>query len=486
MEVVGMHTVGGRASGCSRRWARPRSLASLAIISTPFLIAMVLVGVPPSAEAATRVPPLVIVAPTDPTPAGGTFTARLLFTSPFSGSLKYSMVGLPFRATWNLTTLNSRERRLQVQIPLDTPVGIFAVRFRTLNAGTKRTYNFLLSISAPATPPPTAPPPPPPTVAPSRPDFQLQLPDSRRLVRLGGSTSIAVRIIRNNWSGPVRLTLDGVPAGASAGFLPVNPTSDQLSDLRIVIPTSVTAGDYVMRVTGSAADPRGDVVREALFLLRVRGPESIALAVASGGSVEAGRSAVIGELDVTVVNGDGPVAIGFEGVPTGINLSVSPNPLIGRSSLTATVAPGATIGVVSFTIVASSSEATIRVVGSLRVLPPASPTLRFFVTPVTPLPGESFGYVIASSVSALTLPRGSSTQILISVAPKGGFNQAIDLTATGIPFGVVAVFEATGTPNLVRMILTVPSNQPTSTSTVQVRATSGSLTAAIPIGFTVG
>jgi hypothetical protein len=468
------------------------SLAAAGLAVTTAISTTVTTGVPgligaEPAGAVVSVPPLVVDAPSRPVVAGGQYTARVLLTARYTGRIGFRVTGLPIGSSAQLVTLTSRVRELRVGVPSDAAVGIYQVRFRTTNAGRVRSDTFTMSVTpAVVAPPPTTRPPAPqaPPVA-QRPDFVLQM-DASRIVRLGDSTSIVVRVIRQNgWIGPVRLILDGLPSGVIAGFLPVNPTSDATSDLRLVVPSNTAPGDYSLRITGRAGDTGSEVVRETAVLLRVRGTESVALAIASGGDIGVGQTARVGEIEATVVNGDGPVTLGVEGLPAGISVSVTQNPLIGRTPLNATVAIGVPVGVVNFTIIGSTTNATTRVAASLRVVSNTSPTLRYIVTPVVPGPGETLGYGLSASAGAISAPRGGVAQLLYTVFPRGGFNQPIDFTVNGLPSGVAVLLEPTSVANVIRLTVSVPSTQPVGSSTIVMTGVSGSLSAAVSVPFTV-
>jgi hypothetical protein len=468
--------------------ARRRALSGLAALTLSVTGLLGLTGVTTPAEAtSTKVkslPAMVLDAPEAPVAPGAAFNVRVLFAGSVSGTVRYSLSGLPLGTRATLTVKSSRERTLRVTIPAGAPPGLYEAVFRTLNPGTKRSDSFLVNVNPPVTIPPTAPPTVPvPTQPQVRPEFQIATPETTKLVRLGGSVSFPISITRQNgWQGPVRLVLEGLPAGASAGFLPFNPTSDPSSELRLVVPATVPPGDYTLRVTASA-DP---VVRQLNLTLKIRGTEGVSLLVASGGNAEVGRTDRIGELEVTVVNGDGGlVTMTAEGLPTGVTISYGQNPLLGRTPINATVAAGTPVGTYNFFLVARKGDAVTKMPATVKVIASTAPTLRYTVTPVTFPPGEPVSFGLAANVVSVVLPRGNSVQISVTVSPKGGFALPIDFTASGIPSGVTAVLEPTATPNVVRLTLTAPASQATGASTVLIRGASGSLVGPIGVALTI-
>jgi hypothetical protein len=444
--------------------------------------------VAPQAPATSRsrsLPPMVVDAPENPIAPGGTMDVRVLFAGSTSATIRYSLSGLPLGTTASLTTRTTRERRLRVTLPVNAPPGLYQGVFRTLNPGTKRIDTFLVNVSAPVTVPPTAPPTvPPPTAAPIPVQFQIGTPENSKILRLGGAVSFPIQINRQGgWQGPVQLVLEGLPSGASAGFLPFNPTSDPSSDLRLVIPTTASPGDYTLRVIATA----GDVRRDLPLTLRIRGTEGIALLVVSGGNAEVGRTTRIGELEATVVNGDGgPVTLSTEGLPAGITIGFGQNPLLGRTPVNATIAAGVALNTYNFFIVGRKGDAVSKQSASVRVIAaPAIPTLRYTPTPVAAVPGESAGFGLAANPFSLGIPRGGTLQFGVTITPRGGFASPIDITVNGLPSGVVGSVEATGTANQLRVTLTVPAGASTGATTLTIRGISGSLRGEIGVPFTI-
>ncbi len=307
-------------------------------------------------------------------------------------------------------------------------------------------------MTPPVTVPPVVVPPtvPPVTVPVIRPDFTVSTDSVSRTARPGERVVVRVSIVRrSNWTGPVRLVLDGQPTVAGVGFLPSNPTPDQVSDLHIVLPSGTPLGDYTLRITGRAGDGPNEVVRQAAMVLRVVGDERVNLAIASGGTVAAGTTGRFGEIEATVTNGSGAVTLSAEGLPAGITLAVGQNPLSGRAPLFATVAPGVANGPYSFVIVGSTPFAQTRITASLVVGAASSSgnaTLSYSVTPVTPVPGDALGYGLGANTSALTIARGTTGQLLLTITPRGGFTGVVDVDVSGLPAGVVPTLQPTGTP----------------------------------------
>jgi hypothetical protein len=454
-------------------------------------LALLSVGAVPSAVAVSRtrnLPALVVDAPSAAVAPGESFNVRVLLTASTSTAIRFTLSGLPVGSSATLSSVSSRERRIRVGIPATADPGIYEGRFRTTNPGLKRTDTFTVSVTSrtPVTIPVTSPPTSPPvTIAPIAPAFQLASPENEQVVRLGTLISLPIQISRQNqWVGPVRLVVEGLPAGTTAAFLPFNPTSDPSSDFRILVPATTAPGDYTLRITGTA----GDLTRLLPILLKVRGQETISMVVVSGGRAQVARTSQIGNVDVNVVNGDGgEVTLSAEQLPAGIVITFDKNPVLGSTGMNATVTPSFSPNAIyNFVVVARKGSITTKSTASLRVVPTSTPPgLRYVVTPVTPIAGEPVGFGLSAIPSAIVMTRGSSAQVSVTITPQGGFNQAIDFALVGVPAGVVGVLEPTSTANVIRLTLITSNSQPLASTTIKVRATSGGLASEIGLGFRV-
>jgi hypothetical protein len=468
---------------------RPKSLILKCVVAAvAILTTLGAVGASPASGARTKaagIPDLVIDAPETTVAPGQIFNVRLLLTAPTKVVIRYVLSGLPAGTSTKLSTINARERRLQIGIPSTANPGVYQARIRTTNPGPKRTDTFVVRISGPEpTIPPTIVTVPPTTLAAITPQFVLSTAVAERFVRIGNTTSFSVEITRQNqWVGPVNLIVEGLPVGTTAGFLPYNPTSESLSEFRVVSSRSTAPGDYTLRIIGTA----GDQTRMIPVLLKVRGPESISLGVVINAPAQIGRKTRIGEIDVSVVNGDGEkVGLMADLIPAGLSITFGANPILGKTSIFATIAPNVSPANYNFVIVARKYEAITKVYSTLSVVPNLPATLRYQVTPEPAVAGEAVGYGLSTVFGSAVVNRGAATAVLITISPKGSFNGTIDFSVSGLPTGMIATLEATSTANVIRLILGAPDNQPQVSTTVVIRATSaGSLNSQVGVAVRV-
>lgn len=339
----------------------------------------------------------------------------------------------------------------------------------------------------------------------------LLLDPSTLTVPAGGQ--VAVRLLLTaNYTAPIRYSVTGLPPGSGATIVTLTARERRLT---ISVPANAAPGLYRARlVTLNPGVRRSDTVNVLVAgavpstpppttpsppvpspvpVPTVAAPpprpqapgESIAMQVASGGIVGAGRSAPIGEVEAIVSNGTGPAVLTADGLPAGIAVTFPQNPVNGRSPIVATVASNIPSGSYSFVIVARSNRVTASLLAIVRVVDGPGSSLRLQVTPVAAVPGEGLSFGLAANVSAVSVARGSAVQLLVSVTPRGGFARAIELSTSGLPAGVVARLDPSEVANVAVLTVTVPANQPVSVSTMQIQGTSEVLRAVIGVVLTV-
>ncbi len=166
------------------------------------------------------------------------------------------------------------------------------------------------------------------------------------------------------------------------------------------------------------------------------------------------------------------IYLGLSGVPRGVTVKLSRNPLTsGSSSTTATITPSATFTPRTFTVSVSGSSkgktarASFRVaVGALTPTPTLPPTIPATLPPApVPTPTTSTtsttraptttpttlalsDYTLAVEPTAVAISSGGSATATLRILRTGGFNQALDTTIEGLPTGMTGSVDAiTGT-----------------------------------------
>jgi peptidoglycan/xylan/chitin deacetylase (PgdA/CDA1 family) len=83
------------------------------------------------------------------------------------------------------------------------------------------------------------------------PDFSLSANPVALSIEQGGNDTVAVTLVRMNFTGEVQLTVENAPAGVNASFNPTSTTGDA-STLSITVGVAVALGEYSLTVRGVA------------------------------------------------------------------------------------------------------------------------------------------------------------------------------------------------------------------------------------------
>ncbi len=176
-------------------------------------------------------------------------------------------------------------------------------------------------------------------------------------------------------------------------------------------------------------------------------------------------------ITITRVGGfTGSVSLSASGLPAGVTASFNPASTTGTSSaVTFTALSTATTGVFPVTVTGASGALSHTTTINLTVVAPPTPD-----------------FSLSANPASLTINRGASGVVTITITRTGGFTGAVSLSASGLPSGVTASFNpASTTGNSSSLTLTASSAATTGPATVTVTGVSGALTHSIPISLTV-
>jgi hypothetical protein len=138
----------------------------------------------------------------------------------------------------------------------------------------------------------------------------------------GASGAVAVSLDRNNFTGPVTLTVENLPAGVTASFSP-NPVTANASLLTIVAPAESSPGSSTVTVRGTTTGG-GDQSAELTLTITPTGDFSLSalpasISLASGGSDQS-------TVTINRTGGfAGSVALAVTGQPPGLTATLNPS-----------------------------------------------------------------------------------------------------------------------------------------------------------------
>jgi hypothetical protein len=170
--------------------------------------------------------------------ASTTYTANITRNSGFSGSVGFSVSGLPGGAsgTFSPNPTTGSSSTLSVSTSASTPAGSYPLTITGTSGALTRITNATLSVTA----------------APSG-DFSLSITPGSVSVKAGGPASYTVNIARTGgFAGNISLSASGLPASATVSFTP-NPAGGTSSALTISTgPSTADTVSYPFSVTGTS------------------------------------------------------------------------------------------------------------------------------------------------------------------------------------------------------------------------------------------
>ena len=342
--------------------------------------------------------------------ASGTTTISVSDVAGFSGSVNFSISGLPNGVTASFApNPNSGSSVLTLTVSNSAVRGSYLVTI-TGTAGTKTANSSLaLLVNAPGF-----------SILPS--------PSSRLYIRPGSSTSTTIVITDYaGFSDSVSLAVtSALPAGVTASWIP-NPTTNS-SVLTLTADQSANSSPTMVTVTGTSGtlsattDVALNMLPNYCFQLYI---SPIPFALVQGTSTTA---------PITIAPGSegsftGSVTLSAPQLPTGVTASFSPNPAVGSSLMTLTTSSTAPLGTFWGDVAGSAAG--------------CGETQFLFTPTITATPVPTF--TVGSSTAALYLTRGSSTTATITVTPLNGFVGSVILAAPQLPVGVTASFSPNST-----------------------------------------
>lgn len=227
----------------------------------------------------------------------------------FGGTVSFSATGLPagMSVAFTPAATTGDTVRSVVTVAPGVAVGVYAGTIRGEGSPGVRAVTLQVTVTAAA--PPAS--------------YELHLLPDSAVIQAGASGSLAVSISRTGgFSGPVALSLTGLPTGVSGTFTPAAPTGNAAT-LALTVVSAVAPGSYVGSVRGTA---QGLADRAAPLRLIVQpAPGGFSLSASTLPlTVQSGRS---GARTISVVKTGSftaPVTLSALNLPTGVTASFSP------------------------------------------------------------------------------------------------------------------------------------------------------------------
>ena len=356
----------------------------------------------------------------------------------FSGSLSFSVSGLPTGATAIFTPASSNSgSSLTIAVASTTSIGTYTLSIKGTSGTTSVTANLSLVVTGPA-------------------PFTLSSSTSSLSAVQGQSATDAISVTAlNGFTGSVSFSVSGLPAGATATFSPTTSTSG--TTLSIAIAATAATGTYPLTIAGTS----GSITSTTTVSLVVTAAPTFNLSAGSSSvSIVQGQSGT-DAISVAALNGfTGTVSFAVSGLPVGATATFTPTTSTSGTSLGIAVASTALSGTYPLTITGTSGSITSSANVSLVVT--AAPT-----------------FTLSAATTPLTLKQNSGLTDAITVTNGTGFTGTVTLFVSGAPTGVGATFSGNS------LILFVPLATPIGTYPLTITGTSGSSTATLSLPLVV-
>jgi len=283
------------------------------------------------------------------------------------------------------------------------------------------------------------------------PDYTLSGTPSSQTVTPGGATSYGLTVSgKNGFTGPVALTANGLPTGATASFAP-NPATTS-STLSATTASTTPPGTYTLTITGTS----GALTHTTTVTLIVVAPD-FALSASPVSQTVMQGSPTSYNVSLIPANGFGDaVTLSVSGLPTAASGTFAPNPVTGSSTLSVTTNPSTPAGNYTLTITGTNGTLTHTTTVSLVVIAP--------------------DFTVNASPASQTVTQGNSAGYNVIITPTNGFSGPVTFSVTGLPTGATASFVPNPATTSSILMVTAGSATPAGTYTLTITGTSGSLT----------
>jgi hypothetical protein len=413
-----------------------------------------------------------VVSPTSQSVVQGnsaTYSAVITALNNYTGTISFSVAGLPAGATLTppppaVTNSGSSAITILTNNGATTPVGSYPLTITATDGVLTHTASVTL------------------VVASNAPDFTLAVSPSSQTVVQGSSVAYsAVITALNSYTGTINFSVAGLPAGATLTPPPPAVTNSGSSTITILTNNGATTPVGTYPLTISASD--GVLVHTASVTLIVTAPADFTIsATPASQTVTAGVNAGY-QVNVGSVGG-------FNGL---VNLSVSiasttQPPPVGAINPIASINPtsvtGSGLAALTVTTGANTTADTylITITGTA-----ANGALVHSTTVTLVVNAQATGDFTISSPNNITVKRTQSGSLPVTITALAGFTSDVNLSVSGLPSLVTAVFAPTSinTSGTSTLTLTVSNQQRQGTFQIVITGTSGAINHSVTVNLTV-
>ena len=356
----------------------------------------------------------------------------------FNSSISLSASGVPSGTTVSFSpgvipAPGAGSSKMTVTVGSNTPTGSYPITVTGIGGGIQQQTTVTVTVTSGGGP-----------------NFSISAsPSSLNIGQGSQGSSTITTTVSGGFNSAISLSATGMPLGVGVMFIPpsIPAPGAGSSTMSISVLPRTKVGTYPITVTGTG----GGIKQTTTVTLTVvaimdfelsASPSSVNIAPGNQGN---------STITSTIYGGfNNSVSLSASGMPSGTTVSFNPQtipaPGSGNSTMTIAVSAGTTQGVYTITVAGSG--------GGLQ---------RYTSVTLTVGPGPTFA--IGASPSSMTIAPGNSGFSTITTFPFYGFNNSINLSASGAPAGTTLNLNPTtiSAPGSGKSILTVTVGKSTAT-----------------------
>jgi Pro-kumamolisin, activation domain len=378
-----------------------------------------------------------------------TFTAIVTAVNNYTGTVSFSVNGLPAGATASfapVSVTNSGTTVMTVTTGAATALGTYPLTIFASDGTVTHSAQVTLQVA--------------------NPDFSIAATPASQSVNQGSSASYTVtQTAINNYAATVSYSVTGLPAGATFTLTPSSINTAGTTTLTVAAGTTTPAGSYTLTITGSD----GTISHSTTVTLTVVAVDFSISASPASQSVNQGNATSY-TVTQTAINGyAGTVTYSVAGLPAGATASFAPPTVTasGTTALSVSTAAATPTGSYTLTITGTDGVFTHSTTVTLVV---STPDFSLSVTP-----------------SSQTINQGNPTSYTVTLNSISGYSGTVSFGLSGQPTGVNFTFappSVTASGSTVLNITTAVSTTP-GTYTLVINATDTVITHTIPVTLVV-
>lgn len=298
-------------------------------------------------------------------------------------------------------------------------------------------------------------------------DFKLPTTTLTTSVPQGRSSQpLKVTFTREKFDGEVSFSLTGAPTGVTAKFDPVKTSKTGTETaLTLTVGDTVATQKYTLKVVAQSGNKKKEQPLELTVQVK---PDFSMAANPTALSVKQGASGTVAINLTRNATFTSAVALTLEGAPAGVTGTLNPASATAATS-TLTLNVGATAAPGAYTLTVRGKGDGLDKTATVRLTVEAVPDFSFILQP-----------------TAVEVKRGESASVMVNLNRVGGFAEAVQFEAEGLPTGVTAAFDPNPAPAAATTLrITSAATAATGTYPIRVRGTAGAISKVVTINITI-